>query len=431
MNYVSMSRLPLLLTLAVSSGILRPASAQGLPVPGAPDPLSLNAAIQLALETNPELRAASARIEVAAGRANQAGAWANPELEIGAEDWPMRRGGGFSDSKRTIGIAQPLPYPGKRSLEKQIGRAGVKLSEAELNWRRTELVREVKIGFFRVLAHERLVEVSADLVAAAESSAAIAKRRVEAGAAAYQEQLRAEVQMEQARTGLADVRRDLAAARQSLAALLGRPALGGAKLVGALVEAPDASLIEGSAQDRLAGHPSLHAAQANLDRAELGGRRARLDPYPDVKVGVAGGRSGETDQSIVQLRLSLPLPLLNRGKGVQQEARANVNVAQAELHAQQQRLNRDWSIAAMRYRTAIEQVENYRARILPKATEALRLVQDGFEQGKFNFIDLIDTQRTTAEVRQAHTHKLLELNVAHAELEALLVGRDQPPAPKS
>ena len=188
--------------------------------------------------------------------------------------------------------------------------------------------------------------------------------------------------------------------------------------------------MEGSVQEPLASHPSLSAAQVNLDRAELGSRRARLDPYPDVKVGVAGGRSGEKDPSIVQLSLSLPLPLLNRGKGVQQEARANVSIAQAELRAVQQLLQRDWANAISRYRTVIDQVSNYRERILPKATEALRLVQIGFEQGKFNFIDLIDTQRTTAEVRQTHYQKLLEMNVAHAELEALLAGHDQPDRPK-
>ena len=172
--------------VALGNALAPPAISQGTPARDGPDSLSLNTAIQLALETNPELRAASGRIDAAAGRSYQAGAWANPELQIGAEDWPVRSGRGFSDAKRTIGIAQPLPYPGKRSLDKQIGRAGVKLSEAELILRRTELGRDVKIGFFRVLADERLVEVSAELVAAAESSAGTAKKRVAAGAAPYQ-----------------------------------------------------------------------------------------------------------------------------------------------------------------------------------------------------------------------------------------------------
>jgi cobalt-zinc-cadmium efflux system outer membrane protein len=232
--------------------------------------------------------------------------------------------------------------------------------------------------------------------------------------------------LEQVQTELADVQRDLASARQSLATLLGQPDLGSAKLAGALAETPEANLLEGPAGERLARHPRLRAAQANLDRAELGSRRARLEPYPDVKVGLAGGRAGETGQTIVQLGFSLPLPILDRGKGGQQEARANVSIARAELHAAQLLLQRDWTNAVQRYRTAIAQVGRYRERILPKAAEALRLVRTGFEQGKFNFIDLVDTQRTTAEVRLTYQGKLLELNVAQAELEALLGGQAQP-----
>jgi len=392
--------------------------------------LTLEEAVRLALANNPALRASGARVDAAAGRAYQAKQWSNPELELSAEDWPASKGRGFSDAKRTIGIAQTLPYPGKKSLDKQIGGAGVKLSEAELAVRRTEIVRDVKAGFFRVLASERLVEVSTQLVAVAESSAATARKRVDAGAAAYQEQLRAEVQWEQARTELTDYQRELALVRQVFATLLGRPALSQAKLTGALAEVPDASLMGNADVEQLAKHPSVSWAQANLERARLESRRARLEPYPDVKVGLAGGRIGETDESIIQLGFTVPLPILDRGKGRQQEARANVSVAEAELHAVQQQLQREWANALKRYRTAAEQVASYRERILPKAVEALRLVQIGFEQGKFNFIDLVDTQRTTAEARLAYQQKLLELNIAQAELEALLQPQTNQPSTK-
>jgi len=415
------------LAVLVSGGGRLGSAAQG-PEPFSTNALSLDEAVRLALDSNPELRASGARVDAAAGRAYQAKKWTNPELELSAEDWPVSNGRGFSDAKQTIGIAQTLPYPGKKSLDKQIGGAGVKLSEAELAVRRTEIVRDVKAGFFRVLALERLVEVSTQLVAVAESSAATARKRVDAGATAYQEQLRAEVQLEQARTELTGFQRELASARQVFVTILGRPDLKDASLSGALAEAPDASLMEAAGAERLAVHPSAAAAQANLDRAQLANRRARLEPYPDVKVGVSGGRIGETEQSIIQLGFSVPLPLIDRGKGKQQEARANVSAAEAEWHVVQQQLQREWANALKRYRTAAEQVANYRDRILPKAGEALRLVQTGFEQGKFNFIDLVDTQRTTAEARLAYQGKLLELNIAQAELEALLQPQTNQPS---
>ncbi len=381
--------------------------------------LTLADAVRLALERNPELRASGARVEAAVGRAYQAGKWTNPELEMSADEWPVSGGRGFSDAIQTIGLAQTVPYPGKKSLDKRIGGAGVKLSEADLAVRRTEIVRDVKAGFFRVLASERLVEVSRQLVGVADASAAAARKRVDAGAAPYQEQLRAEVQLEQARTELRDFERDRLAARQTLVALLGRPDLAEAGVSGTLAETPNPALTERTVEQVIAGHPSAAAAQANVDRAQLELRRARLEPYPDVRASVSGGKIGETDQSIIQLGLSLPLPVLDTAKGKKLEARANVSAAEAELEAVRQQLQREWANARERYRAAAEQVARYRELVLPKANEALRLVQTGFEQGKFGFIDLVDTQRTTAEVRLAYQQKLLELNVAEAEVESL------------
>jgi cobalt-zinc-cadmium efflux system outer membrane protein len=379
------------------------------------------------MESSPELQASGARVEAAAGRAYQAKQWTNPQLQMNADEWPVGGGRGFSDAIQTIGVAQTLPYAGKKALDKRIGGTGVKVAEAELAVRRTEIVRDVKAAFSRVLASERLVEVSTQLVAVAESSAATARKRVDAGAAAYQEQLRAEVQLVQAQAELREFERELATARQVFVTHLGRPDLKEARLLGTLAEKPSAALTETVGEAFLARHPSAVAAQANVDRAELEYRRARLEPYPDTTVGVSGGVLGETDQSIIQLGFSLPIPLLDRSKGKQQEARANVKVAEAELHAVRQHLLREWTNAQKRYRTAAEQVASYREQAVPKADEALRLVQRGFEEGKFNFIDLVDTQRTTAEVRLAYQQKLLELNIAEAEVEALLLPQTAEP----
>jgi cobalt-zinc-cadmium efflux system outer membrane protein len=161
-------------------------------------------------------------------------------------------------------------------------------------------------------------------------------------------------------------------------------------------------------------------ARANKERAEAESRRARLEPYPDVKLGAAGGQEAGGTGSIVQFMLTVPVPIIDRSKGRKQEAHANVSVAEAELASVEQRLLRDWGMASQRLRTAVQQVANYRERILPKANEALRLVQRGFEEGKFGFIDLLDTQRTAAQARLAYQQKLLELNVAQADIEALL-----------
>jgi cobalt-zinc-cadmium efflux system outer membrane protein len=104
-----------------------------------------------------------------------------------------------------------------------------------------------------------------------------------------------------------------------------------------------------------------------------------------------------------------------------------VNVSEAELASLEQGLLRDWGTLRQRVLSASAEVAIYRDRIMPKAGEALRLVRAGFEQGKFGLIDLIDTQRTWAEVRLTYRQRLLALHAAHAELEALI----GPPVPAS
>jgi outer membrane protein, heavy metal efflux system len=389
--------------------------------------LSLPDAVRLAMEHNPELRASSRRVDAAAGRARQTRVWSNPELEFSAEDWPVGAGGGFSEAKQTVGVAQTLPFPGKKKLDRQIGVSGLGRTEAEFRLRRRELERDVKAAFYQALAAERFVAVAGELVTVAESSATAARKRVAAGAAPDQEQLRAEIPLEEARTGLAEYQREEATARQDLALLLGRPELSGARLAGTLAETANLGLLEQAPAQWLPAYPGVVAAQRARDQAELELRRARLEPYPDVKVGVGGGRIGETDESIIQVGFSLPLPIFDTGKGKREEAQANVRIAEAEQLALEQRLLRAWNTACQRFRTAADQVARYRNRILPRADEALRLVQTGFDQGKFGFIDLLDTQRTTGEARLAYQQKLLELNLAQAQLEAFVApGTDQP-----
>lgn len=405
-----------LLTSAACNTLL--AADTAMPAAATPEAaLTLSRAIELALAGNPGLRAGSARVAAASGRAYQARQWTNPEFELASEDIPVRTGS-FRDSKNTVGLSQTLPWPGKKRLDGRIGAAGVRLSEAELNLRKLELIRDVKVSFYCVIAYENLTRVGGSLAELAESSAGAARKRVEAGAAPDQEQLRAEIQLEQARAEVAVFRREAGAARQELARLLGRPELEGILLSGNLAEKPEVPVTE--KVKWLEQHPGLVAARTLRDQAELELRRARLEPYPDVRVGVDGGREGRDDNAIVQFRVSLPLPVLDTSKGRKAEAQANLEVTAAELETLELQLLRDWSQAHQRFHTAAEQAASYRERIVPKAVRALELVQTGFDEGRFDFIDLLDTQRTTAEARLAYQQKLLELNIAYAELEGLL-----------
>jgi cobalt-zinc-cadmium efflux system outer membrane protein len=390
----------------------------GASQPAAGGVLTLDRALRLALSNNPQLQASGARKEAASGRAVQSRAWPNPELELVSDDMPAHRGG-FSEAKHMAGINQTIPYPGKKKADREIGDSGAAAAAADWQLYRAELVRKVKIAYCQVQTTERSAVVAADLVKVADAAAAAAAKRNAAGEITLQEQLRAEIQLEQTKTDKISADRETIMARQALVLLLGRPDLCNAQLTGAPTESGESSLLGWAPATWLAGHPAMVAARARRDQAVATLRRAGLEPLPDVQLGLAGGRDEAANENLMALRLTIPLPLFDRNKGKRQEAQAGVQEAEAEIIATEQGLIAGWRAAAARYKAAAQQVSVHRNRILPKSEQALRLVQTGFEEGKFGFIDLLDIQRTTAEASMAYQKKLFELNSALADLEAI------------
>jgi len=381
-------------------------------------PLTIDRAVRLALDHNPELQAGKARQEAAAGRATQLRSWTNPELEVYADDIPTHRGG-FSQAKNMAGINQVVPFPGKKKADGRIGDTSVAAEVAEWRLNRAELARDVKIACYKVLIAERSAAVTTNLANVAETAATAAAKRNAAGETTQQEQLRAEIELEKARAEKIEADREAATARQTLAQMLGLPEIAAAQLSGAPDESVDLSLTRVDPASIMIGHPAMAAARARRDQAAATLQRAALESKPDVTVNVAAGRDEAADETLMALRLSIPLPITGGNRGKQQEASARVREADAQLAATRQGLLAAWRTAVARHRAAAEQVTAYRDRILPKAEEALRLVQTGFDEGKFGFIDLLDVQRTTAETRLTYQKKLLELNTARVELEAM------------
>ena len=158
MKYLCVFKFPLILVLALA---LRGAEALGAeldaiskkpsPTRGESPALTLGRAIGLALENNLELQAAAGRIQAAAGRADQAGRWPNPDLELSSEDWPVNRGG-ISQAQNMIGASQTVPFPGKKRLEHQIGAAAVRATESEL-----DLIRALRMG--KPLEHVSVTDI--------------------------------------------------------------------------------------------------------------------------------------------------------------------------------------------------------------------------------------------------------------------------------
>lgn len=381
------------------------------------DPLTLDAAIRRAWEHHPRLAIKRAEIDAAGGRLRQRRAWPNPELEVSAEDVPVNDGG-FSRSQNMVGLSMTVPFPGKRTWDQQIGRDGVTVAEWELSAFERELRRDVTVAFYQVLAADRKAALAGELHALSVTLSDTTRKRVEAGAAAAQELLRAEIEQERAAVDLEAAQRDRTASQLALGLLMGA-AIPMSNVSGELREEIAIPDMEAARDWLWKDHPVMRGAAADRDRAEHEWQRTRREAWSDMTLGVGYGRDEAENENVMEFRVSVPLPIFDRSRGRQEEARALAEAARLRQQDALRELNGRLAGASARLLSARRQVESYRQRVLPKAEEAMRQVKAGFEAGKFGFLDLLDTQRTVAETKVQYVEKLLELNMAAAELESL------------
>ncbi len=146
----------------------------------------------------------------------------------------------------------------------------------------------------------------------------------------------------------------------------------------------------------------------------------RSNRIPDVALSAGVEYSNDTREKAYSVGLAIALPMFDRNRG-------GVGMATAELC----RAEIGLKYAATTQRTRLDEVylkclnarENVRLlvdSILPLATESMSAAEEGYLNGKFSYLDLLDAQRTFFEVNRNYIEGLQEYHLAKFELERLV-----------
>ena len=178
-------------------------------------PISLRAAIDLALAANPDYSAAVRELQAVDAQLLQAGLRPNPELVLLSED-ERRRG-----DATTLQLNQRIELGGKRQARIAAAGRDVDAAAADVATARAQLRAQVVGAFLGVLAAQdrvRLADASAEL---ARRSAEIAQQRIGAGRGSEDERTRARVFEASVRIERIEAGAELAGARRRLASTWG------------------------------------------------------------------------------------------------------------------------------------------------------------------------------------------------------------------
>lgn len=401
------------------AALLIPLWAHGQ-VPSSAPPLTLDAAVQAALQRNPLLRAAEAEFDASRGALDQAGVLPNPSLGVDQED--TRR----ETRTTTVLLSQPFELGGKRAARVELARSGRELAQAELAARQAEVRAGTVQAFFDALIAQERVKVAVESLGIAASGTAAAARRVTAGKVSPTEETRARVAEANARIELRQAQADRQAALRALNLAMGAtdtlPALDGRP--DALPPAPDAA----SLARRIEQAPTLRRAHGEVQRANAAFELERARRIPDLTLSVGAKRVAETGRNQPLIGVSIPLPLFDTHQGAQREALRKRDAAQALAEAEEQRLRAEVLQTVDQLQARASEAQSLQQEVLPGAQSAYEAASRGFELGKFGFLDVLDAQRTWLQARTQYLEALAQAHRAAAELERRLGPPNDRPA---
>ena len=372
-------------------------------------PISLQAALALAMEHNPGLRAAAQALAASEGALIQSRARSNPELAYSQED--TRR----ETRSMTLQWNQSIEIGGKREARMKAAGHGRELARAELEAAQAGLRADVRTAFANVLAGQQRVQLHQRTLEIARSARDAAAKRVLAGKVAPLEETKARVAESSAELALAQARSGLRVARQQLAALWGAQPAAFGSAVGELAQLPVLP-DEGLMLEKLEHSPQMLRAQQAVFQARSVAELERAKRLPDPSVSLGMKRAQEVGRNQLVVGISVPLPILDSNRGNQLQALRLADKAEDELLATRQQMYAQLQQQREQLQSSRAQAEQLAQQVLPAAESAYEVAAKGFALGKFSYLEVLDAQRTLAEARSLYLEQLVATHQAAADI---------------
>lgn len=359
---------------------------------------------------------AQAEVAEAEGRARQAAVLPNPTLSYEVENFSGTgpfKGRGVAES--TASVEQLIELGGKRGARVSAARAEVGAARAGAVRSQAEFAFDLAQAYAEAEAADRRLQLATEALGFAEEDSRIAGALVRAGKEADVRGVQARAALQASRADVDEARASRAQAFATLSAMSGSPVIFTSISTSLLAHANRA---EAAPEIDPLKSPGYLAAEAAREAAARVVRVERLKVVPDVTVSVGARRFEADDASAVVAGVSLPFPVFDRNRGNIAASRAALTAAEARLNAARLDAIAEAGSATARLSAAQSRVaaatEGEAA-----AAEAARLARVGYEAGKLQLLELLNSRRALAEARAQTLDAQIERLTAEAAIARL------------
>jgi outer membrane protein TolC len=395
--------------------------------------MTLEEAIAIALENQPQIQARLADYVAAQQRVNQAlspllpqlsGLWTAFQSQTAGQTTEFGTGRSLTVSSQglstqaTVTASQLLWDFGRTWAATQAARARVGFSKEDVELQKDLIVLAVKQAYFNLLFGSRLVVVNQQALERADLNLRSAKGFFEVGTRPKFDVTRAEVDVANARVNLIRAQNVTSLARIAL-----NTAMGAA--INAPTRIKDILAYEKTTLDRdtlvaeaLRNRPEYKQSKYLADAADATMRQTFRDFFPAiVGSGSYGGANADMNE-IWSVGVQLTWSLYDGGNRIARyrEAQANVDASKARLRDTELTI---WQQVEQAYVNVVEAEERIIAaqKAVESAQENFRLSQGRFDAGVGTIIELTDAQLSLTQAQSSEAQALTDYKISIASLE--------------
>ncbi|MFY9288633.1 MAG: TolC family protein [Alphaproteobacteria bacterium] len=377
--------------------------------------LTLKAAIARALTHSAQLQSANASLEASKGGRIQAGALPNPEL--GAEAENIAGNGIYSGGRSaevTYGLSQKIELGGKRSAREDIADHEVDLATLDYTTTKLNLIRDVTIAYAEVISLNEEWKIANETKKLANDILQTVTKRVDAAREPLVQKSKAEVTLATSQIEANKLERSIQIAKKKLAALWDD------STANYDLEPADFFKIEKpTALTAPQNNPDIARLDAQVARSNANLELEKANAIPDLKVSAGVRDFRETNNRAFVIGLSMPIPIFDSNRGNIVKAQHEARKSESEKRLATLNLGTELTRANQGLETAYEEAEALKNTILPAAEKSFQLSREGYQLGKFSYLEVLDSQRTLFDTRRQYNNALKEYHTRKAEAERL------------
>jgi cobalt-zinc-cadmium efflux system outer membrane protein len=400
-----------------------------------PQSLTLEKAEELLIRRNIPVAAGQAQVEIAEAARRIAGLRPNPNLQIGAEQFPFwsnipgsyprfwnTNGDAGVNPTYTVQFQQTLERGGKRALRSEQAGALLESSRAQVLDTIRQQLQTLRLAFSAALLAKANLQVAEEVDRQYAETERVTETRLRSGDIALVDLERIKGARLAYRQAVLDAKSAYAQAVRDVQTVLGVTSA-----------RPDFS-IEGSFGDRqvtasledlksmaAAERPDLLAAQKAKSASDSGVRLAESLRRRDLSVAMEYQRVG--NDSAVGAIVSFPLFLYNNQKDAIAQAIGQQRLAALQVRQTELQTAADVEKAYLALGSARQTLDLYSKDAVDRSVRVRDIVQYSYQRGEASLLELLDAQRSTNQIRAAFNQAKFAYETAYWQLVAA-VGRN-------